>query len=46
MALFIAGLAFDEGSDAFQQAKLGIFAASLVAAAVGSVLLLRGGQGR
>jgi NhaA family Na+:H+ antiporter len=44
MSLFIAGLAFSEGSDAFQQAKLGIFSASLVAAAVGSLVLLRRGR--
>ncbi|MDQ3946121.1 MAG: Na+/H+ antiporter NhaA, partial [Actinomycetota bacterium] len=39
MSLFIAGLAFSEGSDTFEQAKLGIFAASLAAAALGAVVL-------
>jgi len=39
MSLFIAGLAFSEGSDTFEQAKLGIFAASLAAAALGAIVL-------
>ena len=40
MSLFIGGLAFREASGQFQHAKLGVFAASLAAAAIGSVLLV------
>ncbi len=39
MSLFIAALAFPEGNDPFEQAKIGIFAGSLVAAAVGFLVL-------
>lgn len=39
MSLFVAGLAFREATERFDQAKVGIFAASLVAAAVGSAVL-------
>jgi Na+:H+ antiporter, NhaA family len=39
MSLFIAALAFDEGGDQFDQAKIGIFAGSLVAAGVGFLVL-------
>ncbi|MEW6473805.1 MAG: Na+/H+ antiporter NhaA [Actinomycetota bacterium] len=41
MSLFIAGLAFGADAGAFEQAKLGIFAASLVAACIGAVILRR-----
>lgn len=40
VSLFITGLAFDD-PDIVETAKLGIFAGSLVSAAVGSLLLLR-----
>lgn len=43
MSLFIAGLAFSEGSDQFEQAKIGIFSGSLAAAAIG-YLVLRGSK--
>jgi hypothetical protein len=39
MSLFIAGLAFSKGSATFQPAQLGIFAASLLAALVGALVL-------
>jgi NhaA family Na+:H+ antiporter len=41
MSLFIAGLAFSGDSTAFEEAKLGIFAASLVAASIGTLVLRR-----
>jgi Na+/H+ antiporter NhaA len=37
--LFVAGLAFAPGSPAEEQAKLGILAASVLAAAIGAVVL-------
>jgi NhaA family Na+:H+ antiporter len=43
VSLFVAGLAFDDGG-LVQEAKLGILAASVVAAAIG-VLVLRGAAG-
>ena len=43
MSLFIAGLAFTDQGAVFEQAKLGIFAASVVAASAG-VLILRSGS--
>ncbi|MDP9070269.1 MAG: Na+/H+ antiporter NhaA [Actinomycetota bacterium] len=39
MSLFIAALAFAEGSEPFEQAKIGIFTGSLAAAAVGFLVL-------
>ncbi len=39
MSLFIAGLAFSEGTNQFEQAKLGIFAAAILAAVVGVAML-------
>ncbi|HZA79028.1 MAG TPA: Na+/H+ antiporter NhaA [Acidimicrobiales bacterium] len=39
MSLFIAGLAFGETSEQFEQAKLGIFAASAAAGTAGGTLL-------
>ena len=41
MSLFIAGLAFPESGPAYDHAKLAIFAGSLVAAAVGALVLMR-----
>ncbi len=41
MSLFIAGLAFGDGAP-FEGAKLGIFAASTLAAVAGTVVLLTG----
>ncbi|MDP8957548.1 MAG: Na+/H+ antiporter NhaA [Actinomycetota bacterium] len=40
MSLFIAGLAFTGGAPEFEQAKLGIFAAAVVAAGAGVTMLL------
>ncbi len=42
MSLFIAGLAFSGNSNLYDQAKLGIFSASLLAAAIGAMVLSRG----
>ncbi|NCG22822.1 MAG: Na+/H+ antiporter NhaA, partial [Actinobacteria bacterium] len=44
VSLFIAGLAFPAGSGAIDEAKLGILAASLLAAVIGSLLLLRANE--
>lgn len=41
MSLFIAGLAFGGDAAVFEEAKLGIFAASLVAAGIGALILRR-----
>jgi Na+/H+ antiporter NhaA len=41
MSIFLAGLAFKEG-ELLNLAKLGIFAASLLAGIIGSMLLLPG----
>ncbi len=41
MALFIAGLAFTEDANLYDEAKLGIFLASLMAAVVGALALWR-----
>jgi NhaA family Na+:H+ antiporter len=39
MSLFISSLAFDPAAAEYQQAKLGVLCASLIAGAVGFVLL-------
>jgi NhaA family Na+:H+ antiporter len=44
VSLFIAGLAFPAGSGAIDEAKLGILAASLLAAVIGSLILLRANE--
>ncbi|MBT5138396.1 MAG: Na+/H+ antiporter NhaA [Acidimicrobiaceae bacterium] len=44
VSLFITGLAFPEGSAAIDEAKLGILAASIIAAVVGSLTLLRANE--
>lgn len=44
VSLFIAGLAFPAGSGAIDEAKLGILAASLLAAVFGSLILLRANE--
>ena len=44
VSLFITGLAFPVGSAAIDEAKLGILAASLIAAIVGSLILLRANE--
>jgi Na+/H+ antiporter NhaA len=41
MSLFVANLAFGEGSALLDAAKLGVLTASVVAAAVGWILLRR-----
>ena len=41
VSLFVAGLAFDDEPILQNEAKIGILAASLIAAAVGSLILLR-----
>ena len=44
MSLFVASLAYEEGSTLHRQAKLGVLLASLVAGALGGVLLHRAGR--
>jgi NhaA family Na+:H+ antiporter len=46
MSLFVAGLAFGEGSELLEAAKLGILAASTLAALLGWVLLRAAGRRR